>query len=333
MDKVSAFGELLKIGRAEVSRKMKDGMSSMSFKIKELFHSQNQNEAEKIVEEATSEKLDGPDWSANLMICDMVNSDNDNGIEFIRGIKKRIMSKNPSRVQYLALLLLETCVKNCEMAFSVVAAERVLDEMVKLIANPQDCIHFPGRDSESIAPVFTPRHSVSETEAYDSIAQQTDDVPMGNFTAEQIKEVFDVARNSDDLSNTLFQQCRQSQYTIQSIIEAAGDDEAVLFEALNVNDELQRVLSKYEELKKPPVVPSEPTPNMIPIVVEPEESPRAGSEDALIRKPAGSRTKQDRYGNILYDLDETIFGMENGSTSENQEPKKKQQQNDDQKSS
>ncbi|RRT77218.1 hypothetical protein B296_00005890 [Ensete ventricosum] len=255
VDKVSAFGERLKIGRAEVSRKMKDGMSSMSFKIKELFHSQNQNEAEKIVEEATSEKLDGPDWSANLMICDMVNSDNDNGIEFIRGIKKRIMSKNP-RVQYLALLLLETCVKNCEMAFSVVAAERVLDEMVKLIANPQT-----------------------------------------------------------------------------SIIEAAGDDEAVLFEALNVNDELQRVLSKYEELKKPSVVPSEPTPNMIPIVVEPEESPRAGSEDALIRKPAGSRTKQDRYGNILYDLDETIFGMENGSTSENQEPKKKQQQNDDQKSS
>ncbi|RWW83672.1 hypothetical protein BHE74_00007807, partial [Ensete ventricosum] len=281
VDKVSAFGERLKIGRAEVSRKMKDGMSSMSFKIKELFHSQNQNEAEKIVEEATSEKLDGPDWSANLMICDMVNSDNDSGIEFIRGIKKRIMSKNP-RVQYLALLLLETCVKNCEMAFSVVAAERVLDEMVKLIANPQD------------------------------------------FYEETYK---------DDLSNTLFQQCRQSQYTIQSIIEAAGDDEAVLFEALNVNDELQRVLSKYEELKKPPVVPSEPTPNMIPIVVEPEESPRAGSEDALIRKPAGSRTKQDRYGNILYDLDETIFGMENGSTSENQEPKKKQQQNDDQKSS
>ncbi|KAJ8510839.1 hypothetical protein OPV22_001273 [Ensete ventricosum] len=356
VDKVSAFGERLKIGRAEVSRKMKDGMSSMSFKIKELFHSQNQNEAEKIVEEATSEKLDGPDWSANLMICDMVNSDNDNGIEFIRGIKKRIMSKNPSRVQYLALLLLETCVKNCEMAFSVVAAERVLDEMVKLIANPQTVstnrkkalvmieawgesgeelrylpvyeetykslksrgIHFPGRDSESIAPVFTPPHSVSETEAYDSIAQQTDGVPMGNFTAEQIKEVFDVAQNSvellstvlsssphqevlqDDLSNTLFQQCRQSQYTIQSIIEAAGDDEAVLFEALNVNDELQRVLS---------------------------------NEDALIRKPAGSRTKQDRYGNILYDLDETIFGMENGSTSENQEPKKKQQQNDDQKSS
>ncbi|THU56299.1 hypothetical protein C4D60_Mb11t15810 [Musa balbisiana] len=382
MDKVSAFGERLKIGRAEVSRKMKDRMSSMSFKMKELFHSQNQ--AEKIVEEATSENLDGPDWSANLMICDMVNSDNYNGIEFIRSIKKRIMLKNP-RVQYLALVLLETCVKNCDMAFSVVAAERVLDEMVKLIANPQTVVNnrnkalvmieawgesgdelgylpvyeetykslksrgirFPGRDNESLAPIFTPPHSVSETEASNSVGPQTYDVPMGNFTAEQIKEAFDVARNSvellstvlsssphqevlqDDLSNTLFQQCQQSQYTIQSIIEAAGDDEAVLFEALNVNDELQRVVSKYEELKKPPEVPSEPAPNTIPVVVEPEESPRAGREDALIRKPAGSRTKPDRYDNILNDLDKMIFGTEKGSTSENQKPKKQQQQNDD----
>lgn len=99
-----------------------------------------------------------------------------------------------------------------------------------------------------------------------------------------------------------------------------------------MNDELQRVLSKYEELKKPPEVPSEPAPNTIPVVVEPEESPRAGREDALIRKPAGSRTKPDRYetyDDILNDLDKMIFGTEKGSTSKNQKPKKQQQQSDD----
>lgn len=96
-----------------------------------------------------------------------------------------------------------------------------------------------------------------------------------------------------------------------------------------MNDELQRVVSKYEELKKPPEVPSEPAPNTIPVVVEPEESPRAGREDALIRKPAGSRTKPDRYDNILNDLDKMIFGTEKGITSEDQKPKKQQQQNDD----
>lgn len=134
MEKVSSFGERLKITGAEVGRKMTAGMSSMSFKMKEFF--QGPSQADKIVEEATSENLDAPDWAANLEICDMINSERVNSVEFICGIKKRIMVKNP-RVQYLALVLLETCVKNCEKAFSEVAAERVLDEMVKLIDDPQ----------------------------------------------------------------------------------------------------------------------------------------------------------------------------------------------------
>ncbi|PKI75280.1 hypothetical protein CRG98_004320 [Punica granatum] len=113
-------------------------MSSMSFKVKELF--QGPNQADKLVEEATSEALDEPDWAMNLELCDMINHERINSVELIRGIKKRIMTKSP-RVQYLALVLLETCVKNCEKAFSEVAAERVLDEMVKLIDDPQTVVN------------------------------------------------------------------------------------------------------------------------------------------------------------------------------------------------
>ncbi|XP_008800065.1 TOM1-like protein 1 [Phoenix dactylifera] len=382
MDKVSAFGELLKNSGAEVSRKMSAGMSSMSFKMKELF--QGQNQAEKIVEEATSENLDEPDWSTNLEICDMINSEKINSVELIRGIKKRIMLKNP-RVQYLALVLLETCVKNCEKSFSEVAAERVLDEMVKLIDDPQTVVNnrnkalvlieawgeagdelrylpvyeetykslksrgirFPGRDNESLAPIFTPPRSVSETESNASgIQLNYRDVPVQNFTAEQTKEAFDVAHNSiellstvlssspqqealkDDLTTTLLQQCQQCQYTIQRIIETAGENEALLCEALNVNDELQKVVSKYEESRKPPVMQSEPEPAMIPVAVEPEESPRVRKEDALIRKPASSRARSGGEDDILHDLDEMIFGK-GGSTSGNQDPKKKQDQQKD----
>ena len=100
-------------------------MSSMSFKMKEFF--QGQNQAEKIVEDATAETLESPDWATKLDICDMINNEKVNSVELIRGIKKRIMLKNP-RVQYLALVLLEILVKNCEKVFSEVAAERVLDE-------------------------------------------------------------------------------------------------------------------------------------------------------------------------------------------------------------
>ncbi|KAI4384692.1 hypothetical protein MLD38_002811 [Melastoma candidum] len=119
MDKVTALGERLKISGSEVTKKMSAGMSSMSLKAKELF--QGPNQADMLVEEAISESLDSPDWSIYLEICDMINHERINSIELIRSIKKRIMVKSP-RVQLLALVLLETCVKNCEKAFSEVAA-------------------------------------------------------------------------------------------------------------------------------------------------------------------------------------------------------------------
>jgi len=379
MEKVSAFGERLKIGGAEVGRKMTAGMSSMSFKMKELF--QGPNQTDKIVDDATSENLDEPDWAMNLDICDMINTEKINSIELIRGIKRRIMLKSP-RIQYLALVLLETCVKNCEKAFSEVAAERVLDEMVKLIEDPQTVVNnrnkalmlieswgestnelrylpvyeetykslrsrgirFPGRDNESLAPIFTPARSVSESELNEGLPQQIErDLPVQSFTAEQTKEAFDVARNSvellttvlssspqqdalqDDLTTTLVQQCRQAQFTVQKIIETAGDNEALLFEALNVNDEIQKVLSKFEELKKPSV-PLEPEPAMIPVAVEPDESPRHAKEDALIRKPAGSRGggQGGSTDEMMDDLDEMIFGKKGGGTSESGHDSKKQ---------
>ncbi|KAL3521763.1 hypothetical protein ACH5RR_019912 [Cinchona calisaya] len=387
MDKVNAFGERLKIGGAEVSQKISAGVSSMSFKMKELF--QGPNQADKLVEEATSESLDEPDWASNLELCDMINHDRVSIVELIRSIKKRIVLKIP-RVQYLALVLLETVVKNCDKAFSEIAAERVLDEMVKLIDDPQTVVNnrnkalilieawgessselrylpvfeetykslksrgirFPGRDNESLAPIFTPARSVSASEANATLARQIHhDIPAQTFSAEQTKEAFDVARNSiellatvlssspqqdalkDDLTTTLLQQCRESQYTVQRIIETAGDNEALLFEALNVNDEIQKVLSKYEEIKKPLEVKPEPEPAVIPVAVEPDDSPRVGKEDALIRKPAGSRTG-DHGGNndeMMDDLDEMIFGKKAGGTSEEggHDTKKQQGPKDD----
>ncbi|KAJ0964370.1 hypothetical protein J5N97_029492 [Dioscorea zingiberensis] len=384
LDKVSALGERLKISGTEMGRKMSAGMSSMSSKMKEFF--QGQNQEGKIVEEATAETLDAPDWSTNLYICDMINSEKVNSVEVIRAIKSRIMLKNP-RVQYLALVLLETCVKNCEKAFSEIAAERVLDEMVKLIDDHQTIVNnrnkalvlieswgesgdelrylpvyeetykslksrgirFPGRDDESLVPIFTPPRSVSETASYANEPQFEDahsEFPVQSFSAEQIKEAFDVSQNSvellstvlsssppqdalqDDLTVTLVQQCRQSQITIQRIIETVGDDEALLFEALNVNDELQKALSKYDQLKNPPVVQSEAVPAMIPVSVEPEDSPRFSKEDSLIRKPAGSRAKSSGDDDMMDDLDEMIFGKKQGDTSEGREPNK-QHKNDD----
>lgn len=134
----------------------------------------------------------------------------------------------------------------------------------------------------------------------------------------------------DDLTSTLVHQCRRSQSTVQRIVETAGDNEALLFEALNVNDEIQKVLTKYEELKQPAAAPLQPEPAMIPVAVEPDESPRHTREDALIRKPAGSRTPQGGSNDdMMDDLDEMIFGKKGGEASDGGHDTKKQQPSKD----
>jgi len=131
--RVNALGERLKIGGAEVGRKMSAGMSSVSFKVKEFF--QDSSHADKLVGEATSEALHHPHWPIILHLCDLINGDQLNTAEVVRAIKKRVVSKSP-RSQYLALVLLEALVKNCDKAFLEVATERVLEEMVKLVDDP-----------------------------------------------------------------------------------------------------------------------------------------------------------------------------------------------------
>lgn len=53
----------------------------------------------------------------------------------------------------------------------------------------------------------------------------------------------------DELTESMLEKCKQSQPVIQMIIEGTTDDDGILFEALNLNDELQQVISKFEELE------------------------------------------------------------------------------------
>jgi len=114
------------------------------------------------------------------------------------------------------------------------------------------------------------------------------------------------------LVTTLVQQCRQSQITVHRIIETSWDNEALLCEALNINDEIQKVLKRYEEMMKKKKK-HEP---------EGDEAPHFREEKALVRRSGSSRSgNRGNQDDMLDDLDEMIFGKR-GGFDEEQYPKK-----------
>ncbi|KAG5043598.1 hypothetical protein AAZX31_03G145000 [Glycine max] len=299
--KWAQLGERLKTGGAQMGR-------MVSGKVKEML--QAPTPESKMVDEATLETMEEPNWGMNLRICGMINSDQFNGSEVVKAIKRKINHKSPV-VQTLSLDLLEACAMNCDKVFSEIASEKVLDEIIRLIDNPQahhqtrsrafqlirawgeseDLAYLPvfrqtymslkGRDepvdmaggnsphvpyaSESY--VDAPeRYPIPQAELHDIDDPAAFSSNYQHISVEERKEHLVVARNSlellssilnsdaepktlkEDLTVSLLDKCKQSLSIIKGIVESTTNDEATLFEALYLNDELQQIVSKYEEL-------------------------------------------------------------------------------------
>ncbi|KAL3354706.1 hypothetical protein AABB24_019046 [Solanum stoloniferum] len=91
-----------------------------------------------LVERATSDMLMGPDWAMNVEICDICSRDPAQAKDVVKGIKKRLGSRR-SKVQLLALTLLEAIVKNCgDIVHMHVAEKGLLHQMVKMVKKKPD---------------------------------------------------------------------------------------------------------------------------------------------------------------------------------------------------
>lgn len=326
-ERLKIGGERLKIGSAEIGRKVGD-------KMKEILQVQSQEA--KMVDEATSDSLEGPNWGLNLRICNLLNNEEFDGSEVVRAIKKRI-SCNDATCQRLSLDLLETCAMNCDKVFSEVASEKVLDEMVKMIDNPQKDYDNRQRalqlikawgNSEDLGylPIFKQTYmSVKDKKIVDNdrsspsafepdVYEQAGVPPEypfltssrpnpylashgGHPSVEEKKEILATARNSieilssllntetqlkpvrDDLMLTMVENCKESQPVIQRIIESIGNDETLMFEALNLHDELEVVLSKYEALKLVDPAPNALMTGNAPVALSPKGIPPVEKEE------------------------------------------------------
>ncbi|XP_068320089.1 TOM1-like protein 2 [Pyrus communis] len=311
MDKLnlSQLGERLKIGGAQMGRMVSGKMKEM----KEIL--QAPTPESKMIDDATLETMEEPNWGMNLRICAMINSEEFSGSEVVKAIKKKISGKSVVS-QRLSLDLLEACTMNCEKVFSEVASEKVLEEMLRMIDNPQTDPENRRRavqlirawgESEDLAylPVFHQTYVSLRERSTDPLAQEGaspslqstlesyvhdplspperypvpdtglhgganhSDFPFNyqNIAVEDKKELLVVARNSlellssilntetdpkplkEELTVNMLDKCKESQPVIKRIIETTTDDEGMLFEALFLHEELQQIISKYEELE------------------------------------------------------------------------------------
>ncbi|KAL6214540.1 hypothetical protein ACLB2K_013972 [Fragaria x ananassa] len=279
-------------------------------KVKEIL--QTPTPESRMIDEATLETMEEPNWGMNLRICAMINSEEFSGFEVVRVIKRKILGKSVV-TQRLSLDLLEAIAMNCEKVFSEIVSEKVLEEMVRMIENlqtdnenrrramqlirawgeSQDLAYLPvfrqtymtlrERGARPVAPEGTSPSLQSTLESYMEEPMPPPErypVPDTGFhdandrefrynylSVEEKKECLVVARNSlellssilnaetdpkplkEELTMNMLEKCKESQPVIQRIIETTTDDESMLFEALYLHEELQQVISKYEELE------------------------------------------------------------------------------------
>ncbi|AQL03612.1 Putative VHS/GAT domain containing family protein [Zea mays] len=207
-----------------------------------------------LVERATSESLIGPDWSLNLEICDILNHDPSQAKDVVKTIKKRIAHKN-SKVQLLALTLLETLIKNCgDFVHMQVAEKDMLHEMVKIAKKKPDyhvkekilILIDTWQEAFGGARARYPQYYAAYQEMLraGAVFPQRPESTVPIYTPPQTQPLRNYPPPA--LRNTDYRHDVPESSSAPEV--PALRDEDLLSQGLTLNDDLQRVLAKHDAI-------------------------------------------------------------------------------------
>ncbi|CAN1270469.1 TOM1-like protein 2 [Linum perenne] len=245
--KLAEWGERLRTGGAQMSRVVSD-------KMKEIL--QAPTPESKMVDDAAAETLVEPNWGLNLRICALINSD-----EFNFASEKAL----DEMMKLIDNPLSDP--ENRNRAMQLIAAWGESEDLEYLPVFRQTYMNLKQRSvlhEGNVAPVenslesyFQPMPPPGSFPVPDSGLRGMGHgiFPQNFLSAEEKNEVLVTTTINvpisvqEDLTVSLYEKCKQSQPAVQQLIESTTDDEAMLFEALNLHDELERVISQYKDLE------------------------------------------------------------------------------------
>ncbi|KAK6132234.1 hypothetical protein DH2020_034017 [Rehmannia glutinosa] len=222
-----------------------------------------------VAERATSDMLIGPDWAINIELCDIINMDPGT----FRLLEKLLVKFSVSNLMRYSVL--ETLSKNCgENLFQQIAERDILHDMVKIVKKKSAGVEFPPRE-ENIVPLFTPPQThpiVHPTSPYEEAAVQASleadasglslpEIQNADGIADVLMEMLAALDPNnpqgvkDEIIVDLVDQCRSYQTRVTILVNNTVDED-LLCRGLALNDNLQRVLRKHDDIAKgTPVAP------------------------------------------------------------------------------
>ncbi|XP_039003341.1 TOM1-like protein 4 isoform X2 [Hibiscus syriacus] len=231
-------------------------------------------------ERATSDMLIGPDWALNIELCDIINMDPGQAKDAMKILKKRLGSKNP-KIQLLALFpdlnvreKILILIDAWQEAFGGSSGKYTLYFAAYSELRAAG-VEFPPR-GENTVPLFTPpqTHPITHhpASAYEDAAIEASLQPDASGLS--LPEIQNASGLADVLMEMLsaldpktpeavkqevivdlVDQCRSYQKRVMLLVNNTTEEE-LLCQGLALNDSLQRVLSRHDDILKGNTVPT-----------------------------------------------------------------------------
>ncbi|KAF8668477.1 hypothetical protein HU200_052295 [Digitaria exilis] len=259
--------------------------------------------ASEMVKAATSDKLKEMDWAKNIEICELVAQDPGKAKDVIKSIKKCIGARSKN-TQLYAVMLLEMLMNNCgEPIHRQVIDNGLLPILVKIVKKKSAGVQFSNCPNVVVTRADVPVQEMRTEPKRESLSTRLNEAQQEVPTqpapdASIVRKASSVMELLRDVLNSMDPRHPEFAASVFNLTQSAviallfmlsllfARDEAVVSQAIELNEELHKVLVRHDAL-----LSVQPTTTVASNLNEEEEEEDAESLYRRLRK--GKALSQD----------------------------------------